>query len=151
MLLVVWPIPNDEKSLKNYQNAGKWVLIWEYSMRAFIWIPAWQGLNGFQTSLCPCPMDEISLSSGRVKRTISCMKSSYQFPINHAGLIPVSPSHGQRGRTGSLSVIPRNSLPLGCRHRTLILIQAVHPSSLSHSQRRTCQTLCTSTSKFIKY
>ena len=41
------------KNLKNDQNPGKWVLIWEYSARAFLWIPAWQGLDGFRKTLSP--------------------------------------------------------------------------------------------------
>ena len=42
------------------------VLIWKYSVRAFQWIPTWQGLDGFQKSLRPCPLEESSLSIGRV-------------------------------------------------------------------------------------
>ena len=49
---------------KNDWNPGKWVLTWEYSARAFIWIPTWQGLDVFQKSLC---LDQRSLSIGKVK------------------------------------------------------------------------------------
>ena len=55
-----------EKS-KNDRNPGKWVLIWESSSSALLWIPTWQGLDGFQKSLHPCALDENSLSIGRVK------------------------------------------------------------------------------------
>ena len=41
----------DAKNLINYRNPGTWVLIWEYSARAFKWIPTWQGLDVFQKSL----------------------------------------------------------------------------------------------------
>ena len=44
------------KFLKNDRNPGKWVLIWEFSARAFQWIPAWYGFDGFYTSLCPCDL-----------------------------------------------------------------------------------------------
>ena len=64
---LIWPIQNDAKNLKNYWNPGKWVLIWEYSVRAIQWVPTWQGLNGFQRFLRLCTLDESSLSMGRVK------------------------------------------------------------------------------------
>ena len=44
-----------------------WVLIWEYSVRAYQWIPTWQGLDGFKKSFCPCSLDESSLGIGRIK------------------------------------------------------------------------------------
>ena len=53
--------------LKNDWNPVKWVVIWEYSVRAIQWIPLWQGLDGLQKSLHPCDFDESSLSIGRVK------------------------------------------------------------------------------------
>ena len=56
-----------QKPLKNDRNPGTWVLIWENSVRAIQWIPTWQGSNGLQISLLPCPLDESSLSIGRVK------------------------------------------------------------------------------------
>ena len=31
------------KKQKNDWNPGKWVLVWEYSVRAIQWIPTWQG------------------------------------------------------------------------------------------------------------
>ena len=55
-------------------NPGKWVLIWEYLVRVFQWIPIWQGLYGFHKSLRPCALDENSLSIGRVNH----IASSYQ-------------------------------------------------------------------------
>ena len=55
---------------ENGWNPGIWVLIWEYSTRAFQWIPTWQGLDGFQKYLGPCALDECSLSIGRVKHII---------------------------------------------------------------------------------
>ena len=64
---LIWPLQKDVKTLKNDWNPGKWVLIWEYSARAFQWIPRWQGLDGFQKSLHPCALDESSKSIGRVK------------------------------------------------------------------------------------
>ena len=53
-----------KKQLKNDWNPGMWVLIWEYSPEAFLWIPTWQGLEGFQKSLGLCAFDESSLSIG---------------------------------------------------------------------------------------
>ena len=60
-----------EKPEKNYENPGTWVLIWEYSARAFHWIPTWQGLDDFQKSFRPCPLDTSSLSTGRIKPRIA--------------------------------------------------------------------------------
>ena len=37
-----------------------------YSVRAIQLIPTCEGLDGFQKSLCPCALDESSLSIGRV-------------------------------------------------------------------------------------
>ena len=54
------------KNLINDWNPGKWELIWEYSVRAILWIPTWQGLDGFQRYLHPCVLDESSLDIGRV-------------------------------------------------------------------------------------
>ena len=56
-----------QKSLKIDWNPGTWVLIWEYSARAFQWIPTWHGLDVFQKSLRSCALDESSLSIGRMK------------------------------------------------------------------------------------
>ena len=53
---------------ENDWNPGTWVLIWEYSMRAIQWIPTWQGLDDFQKSFSPCPLDESSLSIERVMK-----------------------------------------------------------------------------------
>ena len=64
---LIWPIQNDAKNLKTDWNPGIWVLIWESSARAILWIPTWQGLDGFQKSLRSCALDERSLSIGRVK------------------------------------------------------------------------------------
>ena len=64
---LILPIQNDAKKLKNEWNPGNGVLIWEYSARAFQWIPTWQGLDGFQKSLHPCALNESSLSIRRVK------------------------------------------------------------------------------------
>ena len=44
-----------------------------YSARALLWIPTWQGLDVFQKSLCPCALDESSLSMGRVPQNDKCM------------------------------------------------------------------------------
>ena len=66
LLLANLPIQNDAKDLKNDWNADTWVLIWEYFTRAIQWIPAWQGIDGFQKSLRPCALDESSLSIRRV-------------------------------------------------------------------------------------
>ena len=40
------------KNLKNDRNTGIWVLILEYSVRGFQWIPTWQDLEGFYKNLC---------------------------------------------------------------------------------------------------
>ena len=55
------------ENLKNDRNPDKWVLICEYSARAFQWIPTWQGFNGFQKAFRPCALDKSNLSIGRVK------------------------------------------------------------------------------------
>ena len=67
-LTLIWPVANlvNTKYLKNYWNPVKWVLIWEYSVRAFRWIPTWQGLDIFQKSLRPCALGKSSLSIWRV-------------------------------------------------------------------------------------
>ena len=62
-----WPIQNHAKILKNHWNPGKWVLIWEYSVRAIKWVPTWQGLDDFRKTLHLCTLDRSSLSIGRVK------------------------------------------------------------------------------------
>ena len=62
LLAMIWPIQNDAQNLKNDWNPGIWVLIWEYLARAIQRIPTRQGLDGFQKSLCPCALDERSLS-----------------------------------------------------------------------------------------
>ena len=64
---IIWPIQSYAKSLKNVWNPGTWVFICENSARAIKWILTWQGLDGFQKSLCPFALDENSLSIGRVK------------------------------------------------------------------------------------
>ena len=51
----------------SYWNPGIWVLIWMHSVRAFQWIPTWQGLEGFQESLRPCALDKSILSIWRFK------------------------------------------------------------------------------------
>ena len=53
-----------EKWLETLANG---VLIWEYSVRAIQWVPAWQGLDVFQKSLHLRALDESSLRSVRVK------------------------------------------------------------------------------------
>ena len=83
---------NDEKTLKKDRNPGKWVLIWEYSARAFQWIPTWQGLDNYQKSLRPCTLDEISLGIGRVK-LVGFIGKTMQFrcevAISYYELCPV--------------------------------------------------------------
>ena len=73
LMLLVANLANTKKAknTKNYLNPGKWVLIWEYSARAFQWIPTWQGLDFFQKSLSPCALEESSVSIGRVKMWIA--------------------------------------------------------------------------------
>ena len=69
LMLLVANLANTKsckKAKKNDWNPDKWVLIWEYSVRAFQWIPTWQGLDGFQKSLHSCALDESSLSIERV-------------------------------------------------------------------------------------
>ena len=55
------------KKMKNDQNPRKWVLIWEYSKRAFQWVPTWHGLDVFQRFLHFCALGECTLSIVRVK------------------------------------------------------------------------------------
>ena len=68
-----------KKNLKNDRNPGKLGLIWEYSARAFQWVPTRQGLDGFHKSLRHCTLDKSSLSIGRVKCDImlSCKLALY--------------------------------------------------------------------------
>ena len=47
-----------QNPLENDRNPGKWVLIWEFSARAFQWIPTRQGLDDFRESLRSCALDE---------------------------------------------------------------------------------------------
>ena len=57
LILLVAYLPNaiwSKTPLKNGWNPGTWVLIWEYSVRAILWIPTWQGSDGFQRSLHSC-------------------------------------------------------------------------------------------------
>ena len=71
-MLLVANLANTKKmqeTQKDYWNPCKWVLIWEYSARAFKWIPRRQGFNGFSRILHSCDLDESSLSIGRVKVT----------------------------------------------------------------------------------
>ena len=56
------------KKMKNDLNHGVWVLVWEYSARAFHWIPTWQALNGFQNFLHFSPMDKSNLSMERINQ-----------------------------------------------------------------------------------
>ena len=53
---------------ENDWNPGTWVLTWvlisAYWVRAFQWIPTWQGLDEFQNSLVPFALDESSLIIG---------------------------------------------------------------------------------------
>ena len=77
MLLVAAYLANtksETKNLKNDWNPDIWVLIWEYTVRAFQTKPTWQGLNGFQKSLCP--LDRRShLRIGRVRNHHTAMRS----------------------------------------------------------------------------
>ena len=59
---LIWPIQNDAKKLKNYWNPGTLVPIWEYSARAFQWIPTWHGLNGCQKYLRSMLWTEVALA-----------------------------------------------------------------------------------------
>ena len=62
-----------KKSKENLENPGIWVLIWEYSARAFEWIPNTIGLRWFK-KMESCALDESSLSIGRVKPTIVMLR-----------------------------------------------------------------------------
>ena len=67
MLLVAnFAITKWSKKPENDWNPSKWVFIWECSVRAIQWIPAWQDLDGFQKTFRPCALDKNSLSFGRV-------------------------------------------------------------------------------------
>ena len=86
LMLLVASLANTKwyKNMKNVWNPGKWVLIWEYSMRAIQWIPRWEGLDGFQKSLRPCALDEFSLNIGRVKtlqHMVSALFTSNLFTL----------------------------------------------------------------------
>ena len=80
---LIWPIQNDTKKLKNDWNPGSWVFNWEYSVRAFQWIPIWHGLDGFQKSL-----DEGSLSIGTIKGiTVKYLKPVYSWYLQQSKII----------------------------------------------------------------
>ena len=70
------------KNLKNDWITAKWVLIWEYSVRAFQWIPTWQGLDGFQKYLHPSTLGKNSRSIGRVNRV--CLKITTVYGVPHS-------------------------------------------------------------------
>ena len=69
LMLVMANLANAKlcKKTENDCNPGKWILIWEYSVRAIQWIPTWQGLDVFQKSLHFSALDEGSLSMECVK------------------------------------------------------------------------------------
>ena len=69
LMLLIADLANTKwcKKHENDWNPGSWVLISAYSVRAFQWLPTWQGLDGFQKSLHPCALDESNLSTGKVK------------------------------------------------------------------------------------
>ena len=69
MLLMANLSNTDLCKKRNDWNPGKWVLIWEYSMRAFQWISKWPGFDGFQRCLHSCTLDESSPSIGRVNKS----------------------------------------------------------------------------------
>ena len=60
---------NDANNLENDWTPGTWVLIWEYSLRTFQWIPTWQGSDSFLRFLHSCALKS-SLSIGRVKNLL---------------------------------------------------------------------------------
>ena len=75
-------ILNDAKIVKNDRNPGKWVLIREYSSRAFQWIPTWKGFDDFQENLHSYALDESSLSIGRVNSEVrGCRFKSAGSPL----------------------------------------------------------------------
>ena len=45
-------------------------------MRAILWLPTWQGLDGLQKSLHLCALDESSLTIGRVNHC-TCSWSTF--------------------------------------------------------------------------
>ena len=49
-----------QKPEKNYRNRATWVLIWEYSERAFQWIPTYQGIDVFQKYSRPCALVKVA-------------------------------------------------------------------------------------------
>ena len=63
---LISPILNNAINLKNHWNPGKWVLIWEHSVRPIQWVPTWQGLDDFQKCLRFCALDESNLGIERV-------------------------------------------------------------------------------------
>ena len=67
-----------QKTWKITKNPGKWVLIGEYSVRAIQWIPTLQSYDDFQKSLCPCALDQSSLSIGRVNLIVSFAHTWHQ-------------------------------------------------------------------------
>ena len=83
LMLVVANFANSKwyKNLKYDPNHGKWVLIWEYSARAFQWVPTWQDLDDFHVFLHSCVLNKNNLSIRRVKYTF-CRRYS---PIEQEG------------------------------------------------------------------
>ena len=59
---LIWPIQKyTQKTLQHWLNPlHTCVLIWEYSARAFQWIPTWQGLDSFQKSLRSCVWTKVA-------------------------------------------------------------------------------------------
>ena len=88
-----------QKNLKNDWNPGKWVLIWECSVRAIKWVPTWQVLDGFRKSLS-CALDKSRLGIGRVKAV-----EKYNTGLFHHFLNTVT-----RRRDGK-KTIPRHPRP----------------------------------------
>ena len=68
------------KRLKHWYNATHLRVL---SQRAFKWIPTWQGLDGYQQALHACPLEESSLSIGRVKCSI--IRVPYTYPASPSG------------------------------------------------------------------
>ena len=76
-----------QKTFKNDWKPGKWVLSWEYSVRAIRWIPTWHGLDVFQKSLHSYVLDESSLGIGRVNCVCYCINVIGQILVQSLSIM----------------------------------------------------------------
>ena len=69
-----------QKHLKNDWNPGTWVIIREYSVRAILWIPTWQGLEWFSRFCIPLLLPKVAsaFEGLRCRDVIVCLTQVWQ-------------------------------------------------------------------------